>query len=83
MFPDPSLLPIIFQDQFQKWDGLALAYISDVIQVVHLLTYHLLTYHLKLFIKKEDQITPLESDLEIKTRISHKPFEIQELAPQL
>ena len=32
---DPSLLPIIFQEQSKKWDGLALAYISDVIRVVH------------------------------------------------
>ncbi|KAL8918465.1 MAG: hypothetical protein Q9172_005424 [Xanthocarpia lactea] len=32
---DPSLLPIIFQQQSKKWDGLALAYISDVIRVVH------------------------------------------------
>ena len=32
---DPSLLPIIFQEQSKKWDGLALAYISDVIRVIH------------------------------------------------
>ncbi len=31
----PSLLPIIFQEQSKKWDGLALAYISDVIRAVH------------------------------------------------
>jgi len=32
---DPSLLPIMFQVQSKKWDRLALAYISDVIRVVH------------------------------------------------
>ena len=37
----------------------------------------------KLTVKEEGQLVPLESTLEIKTRISHKPFEIQEVAPQL
>ena len=37
----------------------------------------------KLIIKKEGQLIPLESTLEIKTRVSHKPIEIQEVAPQL
>ncbi|KAI9810026.1 MAG: hypothetical protein M1827_006724 [Pycnora praestabilis] len=40
---DPSLLPIIFQEQSKKWDGLALAYISDVIRVVHSFTNDLLS----------------------------------------
>ena len=40
---DPSLLPIIFQEQSKKWDGLALAYISDVIQVIHSFTNDLLS----------------------------------------
>ena len=37
----------------------------------------------KLTIKKEGQVVPLLSTLEIKTRVSHKPLEIQEVAPQL
>lgn len=37
----------------------------------------------KLTIKEEGQVVPLESTLEIKTRVIHKPLEIQELAPQL
>ncbi len=37
----------------------------------------------KLTIKEEGQVIPLESTLEIKTRVSHKPLEIQEVAPQL
>ena len=37
----------------------------------------------KLTIKEERQVIPLESTLEIKTRVSHKPLEIQEVAPQL
>ena len=37
----------------------------------------------KLTIKEEGQVVPLESTLEIKTRIFHKPLEIQEIAPQL
>lgn len=37
----------------------------------------------KLTIKEEGQLIPLESTLEIKTRVSHKPLEIQEVAPQL
>ena len=37
----------------------------------------------KLTIKDEGQVVPLESTLEIKTRVIHKPLEIQEVAPQL
>lgn len=37
----------------------------------------------KLKIKEEGQVVPRESTLEIKTRVSHKPLEIQEVAPQL
>jgi len=37
----------------------------------------------KLTIKEEGQVIPIESTLEIKTRVSHKPLEIQEVAPQL
>ena len=37
----------------------------------------------KLTIKEEGQVIPLESTLEIKTRVIHKPLEIQEVAPQL
>ena len=37
----------------------------------------------KLIIKEEGRIVPLESTLEIKTRVSHKPLEVQEVAPQL
>lgn len=37
----------------------------------------------KLIIKEEGQAISLESTLEIKTRVSHKPLEIQEVAPQL
>jgi hypothetical protein len=37
----------------------------------------------KLMIKKEGIVVPLESTLEIKTRVSHKPFEFQEIAPQV
>ena len=37
----------------------------------------------KLTIKEEGQVVPLESTLEIKTRVSHKPLDIQEVAPQL
>lgn len=37
----------------------------------------------KLIIKEEGQVVPLESTLEIKTRVSHKTLEIQEIAPQL
>ena len=37
----------------------------------------------KLTVKKEGQVIPLESTLEIKTRVSHKPLDIQEVAPQL
>ncbi|MCJ1405901.1 hypothetical protein MMC11_009132 [Xylographa trunciseda] len=37
----------------------------------------------KLAIKEEGQAVPLESTLEIKTRVFHKSLEIQEIAPQL
>ncbi|KAF2463440.1 uncharacterized protein BDR25DRAFT_329674 [Lindgomyces ingoldianus] len=37
----------------------------------------------KLTIKEEGQIVPLESTLEIKTRVSHKYLDIEEVAPQL
>lgn len=37
----------------------------------------------KLTIKEEGQAIPLESALEIKTRVIHRPLEIQEIAPQL
>jgi hypothetical protein len=37
----------------------------------------------QLLIKKGGQIVPLESTLEIKTRVSHKPLKIQEVASQL
>ena len=37
----------------------------------------------KLTIREEGQVIPLESTLEIKTRVAHKPLEIQEVAPQL
>lgn len=37
----------------------------------------------KLTIMKEGKLVPLESNLEIKTRVSHKPLSIQEIAPQL
>ncbi|KAL9112425.1 MAG: hypothetical protein Q9227_003267 [Pyrenula ochraceoflavens] len=37
----------------------------------------------KMVIKEEGHLVPLESTLEIKTRVFHKPIEIQEVAPQL
>lgn len=37
----------------------------------------------KLIIKEEGQVVPLASTLEIKTRVLHKPLDIQEVAPQL
>jgi len=37
----------------------------------------------KLIVKEEGQVVPLESTLEIKTRVFHKPLTVQELAPQL
>jgi hypothetical protein len=37
----------------------------------------------KIIIKEEGKVVPLELTLEIKTRVSHKPLEIQEIAPQL
>ncbi|KAL3418297.1 geranylgeranyl pyrophosphate synthetase [Phlyctema vagabunda] len=37
----------------------------------------------KLVVRSEGQVVPLESTLEIKTRVSHKPMGIQEVAPQL
>lgn len=42
-----------------------------------------LTTGSKMIIKEEGKVVPLESTLEIKTRVSHKPLEIQEIAPQL
>lgn len=36
-----------------------------------------------MIIKEEGQGVPLASTLEIKTRVLHKPLEIQEVAPQL
>jgi Dynamin central region/Dynamin family/Dynamin GTPase effector domain len=32
---NPAVLPVIFQEQSKKWEPLALAYVSDVIQTVH------------------------------------------------
>ena len=37
----------------------------------------------KLVIKQEGEVIPLESTLEIKTRVFHKPLDFQEVAPQL
>lgn len=37
----------------------------------------------KLRIKKQGQAVPMASTLEIKTRISHKPLDLQEVMPQL
>ena len=37
----------------------------------------------KLTVKEEGHVTPLESNLEIKTRVIHKPLNIQDVAPQL
>ncbi|KAI0884331.1 geranylgeranyl pyrophosphate synthetase [Annulohypoxylon maeteangense] len=37
----------------------------------------------KLFIREEGHIVPIESTLEIKTRVAHKPLNLQEIAPQL
>ncbi|KAI8964530.1 hypothetical protein F5Y11DRAFT_88020 [Daldinia sp. FL1419] len=37
----------------------------------------------KLVVQQDGQVVPLESTLEIKTRVSHKPLEIREVAPQL
>lgn len=37
----------------------------------------------KLTIKREGQVIPRESTLEIKTRVSHRPLELSEAAPQL
>ncbi|KAL1850356.1 hypothetical protein Plec18167_008826 [Paecilomyces lecythidis] len=37
----------------------------------------------KLMIKEEGKMIPIESTLEIKTRVSHKPIDIQEAIPQL
>lgn len=37
----------------------------------------------KLTIKEEGNAVPLDSNLEIKTRVSHKLLELQEIAPQL
>ena len=37
----------------------------------------------KLTVKEEGQIVPPESTLEIKTRVSHKPLDVYQIAPQL
>jgi hypothetical protein len=37
----------------------------------------------KLSIREEGDVVPLESTLEIKTRVAHKPLAIQDVAPQL
>ena len=37
----------------------------------------------KLTIKREGQVIPRESTLEIKTRVSHRPLELSEVVPQL
>ncbi|KAH6682294.1 hypothetical protein F5X68DRAFT_269775 [Plectosphaerella plurivora] len=37
----------------------------------------------KMTIRKEGKMTPLESTLEIKTRVFHKPLDINSVAPQL
>ncbi|KAI0113426.1 hypothetical protein F4814DRAFT_346599 [Daldinia grandis] len=37
----------------------------------------------KLVVQQDGQAVPLSSTLEIKTRVSHKPLEIREVAPQL
>ncbi|KAI1087543.1 hypothetical protein F5B19DRAFT_486628 [Rostrohypoxylon terebratum] len=37
----------------------------------------------KLVIREEGHLVPIESTLEIKTRVAHKPLNIQEIAPQL
>ncbi len=40
---NPSVLPIVFQEQSKKWDHLALDYISDIIRVVHHFKHDLLS----------------------------------------
>lgn len=37
----------------------------------------------KLVIREEGHLVPIESTLEIKTRVAHKPLNFQEIAPQL
>ena len=37
----------------------------------------------KLTVKKEGRVNPLESTIEIKTRVLHKPISIEDIAPQL
>lgn len=37
----------------------------------------------KLTLKEDGRVVPRESTLEIKTRVSHKPLEIKDIAPQL
>lgn len=37
----------------------------------------------KLMIKEEGQVVPIQSTLEIKTRVFHKPINIQEVLPQM
>lgn len=40
---DPALLPIIWKRQSRKWDILALAYVDDIISLVHAFTVKLLS----------------------------------------
>jgi hypothetical protein len=37
----------------------------------------------RLTIREEGRVVPLESTLELKTRVSHKPLQLQEVVPQL
>ncbi|KAK3169567.1 hypothetical protein OEA41_008951 [Lepraria neglecta] len=48
---DPALLPIVWKKQSEKWDALALAYINDVVSIVHSFTVDLLSK-----IYKDEQI---------------------------
>ncbi|KAL6401240.1 hypothetical protein AUP68_16969 [Ilyonectria robusta] len=44
---------------------------------------HVAPGEFELTIKKEGQIVPLESTIEIKTRVAHRPLQIHDVAPQL
>ncbi|KAJ5858279.1 hypothetical protein N7534_003556 [Penicillium rubens] len=46
-------------------------------------TYSRLVTESKLVVQKKGKSVPINSTLEIKTRVSHKPFNIQEVLPQL
>ncbi|KGO70399.1 hypothetical protein PITC_015120 [Penicillium italicum] len=46
-------------------------------------TYSRLATKSKLVVKKEGKHVPIHSTLEIKTRVSHKPFNMQDVLPQL